>query len=60
MRPLAVLSAFLDVSSLNLAAPQGPPFSFVPWDVRPETKSRRMSSRMHRIACLNLASLWRG
>ena len=26
MRPLVALSAFLDVSSLNLAAPQGPPF----------------------------------
>ena len=32
MRPLAALSAFLDVSSLNLAAPRAPPF-FVgrPW-----------------------------
>jgi hypothetical protein len=28
MRPLAALSAFLDVSSLNLAAPQGPPSFF--------------------------------
>ena len=26
MRPLAALSAFLDVSSLNLAVPQAPPF----------------------------------
>jgi hypothetical protein len=59
MRPLAVLSAFLDVSSLNLAAPQGPPFFFCARDIKPETKSRRMSSAVHGLACLILASFWR-